>query len=190
MKKLALFALTLLTAAAPVFSQANQEYQVKKVEVSFVTTPEYNVNPPAKQVRSQKWMAVDVTFDAKPEVTDELVFNYYILFNKRLFVGQVHHVSILEGRDLHSVAYMSPRAIAQILGKKQLTASDLENVSVTITKPGISAPVALGSYKPSRGEWWGTMKQEQGYVVNKSETPFAPLSWDYYEALKPAASSR
>jgi len=187
MKKVALFALTMLAAAAPVFS-APAEYDIKKVDVSFVSTPEYTVNPPAKQVRAEKWMAVEVTFEAKPDFTDELAFNYYILFAKRLFVGQVHHVSIQKGRDLHSVAYISPRGIAQILNGRTPTASDLENVSVTITKPGISAPIAAKSYKPSQGEWWGVMKQEQGFVVNKSETPFAPLAWDYYEALKPAAS--
>lgn len=186
MKKIALFAMALLAAAAPVFS--NPDFEIKKVDVAFVSTPEYNVNPPAKQVRPQKWMTVEVTFEAKPEFTDELSFNYYVLFAKRLFVGQVNHVSIQKGRDLHSVAYISPKAIAQILGGKLPTASDLENVSVTITKPGISAPIATGSFKPSRGEWWATMKQEPGFVVNKSETPFAPLSWDYYEALKPASS--
>ena len=185
MKKLALFALTLLVAAAPVFSA---DYDVKKVDVAFVDTPAYTVNPPAKQVRSQKWMAIEVSFDAKPDFTDELTFNYYVLFAKRLFVGQVHHVSIQKGRDLHSVAYISPKAIAQILGGRVPTTSDLENVSVTVTKPGISAPISVGSFKPARGEWWGTLKQEPGFVVNKSETPFAPLSWDYYEALKPASS--
>ncbi len=186
MKKLALFALTLLAAAAPVFSAAS-EFDIKKVDVSFVFTPEYTVSPPVKQVRSQKWMAVEVTFDAKPDFTDELTFNYYVLFAKRLFVGQVNHVSIQKGRELHSVAYISPKAITQILGGRQPTASDLENVTVTISKPGISTPIAEGSFKPSRGAWWGTMKAEPGFVVNKSETPFAPLSWDYYEALKPSS---
>jgi hypothetical protein len=28
------------------------------------------------------------------------------------------------------------------------------------------------------------MQQVNGYVLNKNETPFAPLVWDYYEAIK------
>ncbi len=189
MKKFTFLALTLLAAAfIPSASAQGSEYDIKKVDVAFVSTPEYRVDPPARQVRAQKWMQVEVTFEAKPDFTEELVFNYYIYFTKRLFVGQVHHVTIQKGRDLHSVAYISPKAIADILRGKQLTPSDVENVSVTITKPGIAAPLASKSWKPSQGEWWATMKQENGYVVDKSQTPFAPLSWDYYEALKPATT--
>lgn len=183
MKKAALFALSMVVAAAPAFTQ-QAEYDIKKIDVSFVDTPAYQVNPPARQVRSQKWMAVEVTFDAKPEFTDELIFNYYILFGNRLLVGQVAHVSIQKGRELHSIAYVSPRSLSRLLEGRQITASDLVNVAVTIAKPGIPAPVATKSFKPSQGEWWNTMKQETGFVLNKSETPFAPLSWDYYEAIK------
>ena len=161
---------------------------MKKVDVAFVSTPEYQVNPPAKQVRSQKWMVIDVTFDAKPDFTDELNLSYYVLFAKRLFVGHITHVSIQKGRELHSVAYISPKSIAQILEGHQPTAADLENVSVTIGKPGISEIISAKSWKPATGEWWAKLKQEEGFVLNKLQTPFAPLSWDYYEALKPAAA--
>lgn len=189
MKKAALFALSMVVAVAPAFCNKD-EFAIKKIDVSFVSTPEYSVNPPARQVRSQKWMVVETSFDARPDFTDELIFNYYIYFNKRLLVGQVTHVSIQKGRDLHSVAYVSPRSIARILEGRQVTASDIENVAVTINKPGIPAPVASLSYKPSRGDWWTVMKQEPGFVLNKNETPFAPLSWDYYEAIKSTSSGR
>ena len=171
-------------------NSSGPDFDIKKVDVAFVSTPEYQVVPAAKQSRAQKWMVVEVSFDAKPDVTDELTFNYYIIFAKRLFVGHVSHVSIQKVRELHSVAYIAPKTIAQILGGKQVNASDLENVSVTITLPSISAAVATKSWKPSKGEWWSTMKQEEGFVLNKSQTPFAPLAWDYYEALKPAAASK
>jgi len=184
MKKLMLLAVAAVAMAPRLF--ASGDFEIKKVDVAFVSTPEYQVNPPAKASRAQKWMQIEVTFDAKPEFTDELTFNYYVLFAKRLFVGRVNHVSIQKGRDLHSVAYVSPKAMAQILEGKQLTGTDLENVSVTISKPGVSQPLSDKSWKPSNGPWWSSMKQEEGFVLNKSETPFAPLSWDYYEALKPA----
>lgn len=186
MKKLTLLAFMLLALGGRLFASA--DFDIKKVDVQFVTTPEYQVNPPAKQVRGQKWMVIEVSFDAKPDFTDALEFNYYVLFAKRLFVGHITHVSIQKGRELHSVAYLSPKAIAQILEGRQPTASDLENVSVTIGKPGISAPISAKSWKPSNGDWWASMKQEDGFVLNKSETPFAPLAWDYYEALKPAGA--
>ncbi len=185
MKKFTLFALALLVAVIPAFAA---EYDIKKIDVNLVSTPEYQVNPPAKQVRSKKWIAIDITFEAKPDFTDELQINYYVFFAKRLFYGQVTHVSIQKGRDLHSVAYISPSAIAEILQGRQLNLSDVENVAVTITKPGIGAAIAEKTLKPGTGKWWEAFKREEGFILNKSQTPFAPLSWDYYEALKPAST--
>lgn len=187
MKTLTLIASTLLAFASPALAGAG-DFEVKKVDVQFVLTPEYQVNPPVHQVRSAKWMMIEVAFDAQPDFTNELTLNYYILFAGRTLVGHVNHVSIAKGRDLHSVAFISPKAIAQITGGKPVTNSDLDNVTVTITSPGVSAPISAKSWKGAPGEWWATRKQEEGYVLNKSETPWAPLAWDYYEAVKPAAS--
>ena len=190
MKKFTLFAFCLLAFIAPLF--AAPDFQIKKVDVAFISSPEYSTNPPIHQARAEKWMEVEVTFSAAPAFTDELTFNYYILFAKRLFVGHVTHVGIpggTKGQELRSVAYVSPAAINEILAGQPLNVGALGQVSVTITKAGISAPIDVKSFKPgATGEWWATMKQEEGFVVNKSETPFAPLYWDRYVALKPAAT--
>jgi len=186
MKKITVLAFVLLALAKPLF--ASGDFEIRRVDVQFVGTPEYSVNPPVKQVRPQKWMVIEVTFDARADFTNALDFNYYVYFAKRLFVGHITHVGIQKGHELHSVAYMSPKGIAQIMEGRQPSPADLENVSVTISQPGVSAPVASKSWKASSGEWWASMKQEEGFVLNKSETPFAPLAWDYYEALKPAGA--
>jgi len=187
MKTLTLLASTLLAFASSALAGTG-DFVLKKVDVQFVTTPQYSGSPPDRQVKPSKWMMIDVTFDALPEFTNELTLNYYILFARRTFVGHVNHVSIQKGRDLHSVAFMSPKAIAQIMQGKQVTNADLDNVTVTITAPGVSAPVSIKSLKGAPGEWWAAQKQEEGFVLNKSETPWGPLSWDYYEAVKPSAS--
>ena len=72
-------------------------------------------------------------------------------------------------------------------GQLNLTAGLITQVSVTITQPGVSAPLAVGHMKAgAQGEWWATLKQEEGFLINKNETPFAPTGWDYYEDIKPA----
>ena len=140
---------------------------------------------------------MEVTFDAVPEFTDELTFNYYVNYSDRpaldrLFVGHVSHVNIAKGSGLHSAMFISPKTIQRILQKasKSFVPSNfpITQVTVTITRPGVAAPIAVAHYKQgAQGEWWATMKQEDGFLMNKSETPFAPLFWDYYEAVKPAA---
>ena len=187
MKKFTLSAFTLLAMAAPVFA-AGSDVEIKNVSVQFIQSPEYAVNPPIHQARSEKWMEVEVTFEAKPDFTPELAFNYYIFFAKHLIVGHVNHVNIPKGRELRSVAYVSPNAIGMLTNGRQFTGADLENVSVTVTSPGVAAPMSMKSFKPSTGEWWAALKQEEGFVVNKSETPFAPLFWDRYVPLKPTTS--
>jgi hypothetical protein len=45
------------------------------VDVAFISSPEYSTNPPIHQSRAEKWMEVEVTFNAAPAFTDELTFN-------------------------------------------------------------------------------------------------------------------
>ena len=192
MKKLLLIALTLLVNAGLSFAApSGVEFSIKKVDLDYPASPDYQIGVQTQfRWQQQKWAKMEVTFDAIPDITDELVFNYYVLFAGRLFVGHVTHVSIIKGRDLHSVMYMPPKTMLRITGKTIAPGTwPFEQVTVTITKPGVAAPLAMGNLKgQGRAEWWATLKQEEGFLVNKSETPFAPLYWDYYESIKPAAA--
>lgn len=197
MKKLTLLALTLLAYVVPCLAAPGGEFAIKKVDVDTPPSPDYNCGgQPGPRWTAQKWLRIEVTFDAVPDLTEELQFNYYVLYDDhtgpaRLFVGHVNHVSIAKGNGLHSVMYISPKSLLRIAQRKQVNFSNnsLTQVTVTITKPGVAAPLSDGSLKAGgHGEWWTTLKQEEGFLVNKSETPFAPLYWDYYEAVKPASA--
>ena len=196
MKKLTLFALLLLACALPCPAAPGGEFAVKKVALDYPTSPD--IPGGTIQWKPQQWVKIEVTFDAIPDFTEELAFNYYVLYSDRpapdrLFVGHVNHVDIVKGVGLHSAMYLSPKTIQRITprGNRVFVPSTfpIAQVTVTITKLGVSAPIAIGSYKPgSQGDWWSTLKQEEGFLVNKNETPFASLYWDYYEALKPASA--
>jgi len=84
---------------------------------------------------------------------------------------------------MNSVMYISPRTLERFFDGKApgTAASALVDVGVTITKQG--QLVAEKSWK-GKGQWWSSLEQVNGYVLNKNETPFAPLAWDYYEAIK------
>ena len=194
MKKLILPMFALLLAAPLSSTQAQtaaaREYDIKRVTIELIETPQYQVSgPPAKQHKPAKWLEIEVEFDAKPEFSDELVFNYYVYLNKRLFVGQVTHVNVEKsaGTPLHSVIYMSPKMIARAVGAGKILTAGEVTATVQITKPGIQTAVAEKSSRPSQPNWWASLKQETGFLTSKNETPFAPLYWDRYEAIKPAA---
>ena len=176
-----------------------KDFQILKITPDLATTPEYNFafGPKNKKVQKNKdWLEVEVSFewqprDQKPEFLDELTFNYFILLNNKsrenpggtLLTGTVTHVAIPQAKGLNSVMYVSPRTLERFFeGKIPSTASSaITDVGVTITKQGQT--VAEASWK-GRGQWWSALQQVSGYVLNKNDTPFAPLAWDYYEAIK------
>ena len=191
MNKFLLIALALLAYAVTGLAVPGAEFAIKKVDLDFPSSPDYQQNNfNAIRWAAQKWAKMEVTFDAIPEITDELTFNYYVLLLDRVFVGHVTHVNIAKGRDLHSVMYISPKTLLRIVQRSTPPGTwPFTQVTVTITKPGVAAPLAIGNLQGGgRAEWWATMKQEDGFLMNRSETPFAPLVWDYYEAVKPAAA--
>jgi len=201
MKKLTIFAAILLACAVSSLaqSQSSGEFNIKKVEISYPSSPDIAGQSDIRWT-PQKWARIDVTFDAVPEMTDELVFNYYILVEDRndranpyrLLVGRVNHINIAKGMGLHSSMYISPKAIQKLTQKKAVNFTQLPitQISVTISKPGVAAPLAFNSLKPAAGDWWSKMKQEEGFLINKTETPWAALYWDYYESIRPSSSSR
>lgn len=197
----AVTAAVLLAAVLPSpAQQVNTEFRIQKVEPTFVESPKFT-GPQFDKRSSQKpgpWLEVEVTFEWQPKLkepkyTEELTANFYILLNNKgqqfpqgaLLVGSVNMMSIPQGKDLHTVVFVSPRTLERMFdGKVPANASgSLVDVGVTLSKQG--QVVASTSWKSTTGEWWPKLQQTPGYVLNKNETPFAPLAWDYYEAIKP-----
>lgn len=200
MKRLPLHAIVAVLALQGASAQqANTDFQISKITPALVTTPDYsfNLGPQGKKVSKNKdWLEVEVSFDwkprnAKPEFLDELTFNYYILLGNKdrenpkgtLLAGAVTHVAIPQGKGMNSVMYVSPRTLERFFGGKVPSTinSAIVDVGVTISQQG--QLVAEGSWQ-GKGKWWEQFQTTQGYVLNKNETPFAPLVWDYYEAIK------
>lgn len=200
MKRSLLLALfTVACGAAAIAQTTSGEFAIVKVTPDLVATPEYNVNfgPKNKRITKNKdFLEVEVTFDWQPKdrnakFLDEVTINYYILLNNKsrenkdgtLLIGSVTHVAIPNAKALNSVMYVSPRTLERFFDGKVPTSASaaVADIGVTITKQG--QLVAEYVWK-GRGQWWNSMQQVNGYVLNKNETPFAPLVWDYYEAIK------
>lgn len=186
-------------AATTAAQAVDRDFAIVKITPDLVITPEYNVNfgPKNKRVaKNKEFLEVEVSFDWQPrdkdaKFLDEITLNYYILLNNKsrenpdgtLLAGSVTHVAIPAAKALNSVMYISPRTLERFFDGKMPTSASaaVTDIGVTITKQG--QLVAEGSWK-GRGQWWSSMQQVNGYVLNKNESPFAPLAWDYYEAIK------
>jgi hypothetical protein len=183
-KPLALFfALTLL--AGDVFAQTRgAEFQLTKVTKNLVSTPQFTYSGAQQYPTNQRdrWLEVEVEFTAAPDFTDELTFKYFILINGKLLTGEVTHVNVAAGRENRSVMYVSPRALARFVGNRGMTPNAIENVAIQITQKGAVKDEMSLSRAPD--QWYARMPALTGFVLNKNETPFAPLYWDRYAEIK------
>lgn len=176
---------TLLSAQAP---PGRGGYQITKINRELLATPEYNISqgPSVKSNSRERWLQVEVDFSATPDFTDELTFKYYILIDGKLLTGEVTHVNIVAGKELHSVMYVPPKALAHLLGNRSLTANSLQNVAVQLLAKGeVKDELSLVRARP---QWFSALPAMTGFVLDKSQTPFAPLFWDHYEQIKPAGA--
>ncbi len=151
-----------------------------KVQPAIIKTPEFQITGGQnKRYKLGDWLEVEVEFETKPEDVDELTFKYTILFEKKLLDGEVTHVSIPKGRDHYSVMYVAPRTLDRLTGGKAITPGSIENIWIEVSRQGQVLDKA--SFRPGAVP---NVPHLTGYVMNKSETPFAALYFDRYEAIK------
>jgi hypothetical protein len=186
MKTLSLFVVGL---AALTFSANAQvpvgpgSIKLGKVEVSAPSTPEYQVTGGQnKRYKLGKWIEIEIPYDTVPEEIDELTFKFTALIEGKLLDGEVSYVNIAKGKDHYAVMYVSPKAIDKLTGGKVLSPASISNVWVEVNKQG--QVLGKESYKAGNPP---NAKHETGMLLNKNQTPFAPLYYDRYEEIRPGS---
>jgi hypothetical protein len=159
------------------------DFQIARINRDLITTPDYNYNG-AEQPRSprERWLRVEVQFSSTPDFTDELTLKYYVLMNGKVLTGEVTHVNVLAGREHYSVIYLPPHAMAYAMQNRPASTASVENVAVqTLQKGEVKDELSLNRARPG---WFTSLPALSGLLLNKNETPFAPLFWDRYEQIK------
>jgi hypothetical protein len=179
---LRLFICSVLIACAQIGAAA--DFQITKITKNLISTPDFNYGGggPYRINQRDRWLEVEVEFIAAPDWTDELTFKYYILFNGNLLTGEVTHVNIPAGRENRSVMYVSPRALTRFGNNRPIVTNSFQNIAVQIVQGGAVKDELSLARAPA--QWFAAMPQISGFVLNKNETPFAPLYWDRYEQIK------
>jgi len=181
-------ALTILAFALVSSARAQNraaDFQIARINRDLITTPDYTYNG-AEQPRSprERWLRVEVQFSSAPDFTDELTLKYYILMNGKVLTGEVTHVNVLAGREHYSVIYLPPHGMAYVMQNRPASTASVENVAVQILQKGeVKDELSMNRARPA---WFTSLPAVSGLLLNKNETPFAPLFWDRYEQIKPA----
>ncbi len=154
--------------------------KINKVQPAVVKTPEIQFTGGTKKRSTPgDWLEVEVEFEVKAEEIDELTFAYTIMVENKLLDGTVTHVNIPKGRDRYSIMYVAPRTLEKLTGGRPLSPASIQNAWVIITRQG--QQLAAEAFKPGPIP---NLQHMAGVVLNKGETPFAPLFYDRYEAIR------
>ena len=180
-----LFIVLIAVVSSAIFGQGRPgDFRITKITKNLVSNPQFAYTG-AQQYRSdqnERWLEVETEFAAGPEFTDELTFKYFILINGSVLTGEVTHANIRGGRENRSVMYVPPEALAQVLNNRPVTVASIQNIAVQIVQQGAVKDEL--SLMRAAAQWYTTVPALNGLVLNKSETPFAPLYWDRYAPLK------
>ena len=193
-----IIALLASIAATSAFSQAEPktvDVKIKDVKIDSIQTPQIQAsNLPAKSWVPKKWMQIDVHFNVKKAKTvdsnpfvDGLEFKYYIALNAAdpvskkpyLLTAIISYVNI-SSKDImsHALCFVPPAAISRLLGKTDITASDVKAVGIEVNYGG----QLVGGHAVPAGKWWEDSSKfsvVDGNLLPKNKTPFAPFWGDY-----------
>lgn len=209
-------ALFLTLCSMPLEAQVRQEFIIKKIDSDLVETPQFQAGAYRKQqpgaARSLPWLEIDVNFERNelskddPKYTEDLMVSYYILLNNgplnadkqpTLLTGTTTISDVPHGKGLHTAAFVSPQTLGRFFdGKPPATAQQaVFDVGVTISNStgvlAIASSKSADVAKQGKG-WWESeagMAKVSGRVLERSQTPFAALAWDYFVPSKPKAAN-
>lgn len=178
----------LCSMSQAVFAQgAAGQFQVTKITKNLITSPQFTYTGAEQFVANQRdrWLEVEVEFVSTAEFADDVTLRYFILVNGKLLTGEVTHTNVAAGREHRSVMYVPPQALNRVMGKSAMAPNAIQNIAVQITQQGaVKDEQSLVRAAP---QWYKSLPALAGLVLNKNETPFAPLYWDRYEQIKAAA---
>jgi hypothetical protein len=197
-----------LSAALPSGYAAGRKVDSVQPKINLVSSPEimaqlkYATPTQPKRPRpvmpgepAPLWLEFEVEFETAEEFP-ELTVKYGLLLkvgqNVKLVEGEVTHVDVGKGKERHSVVYIAPKTLNKLGEGKPFTVANVRAFWVEM----YSGNEAVGAqFKANQGATvtYDAIAKEKDKLdkvgdafLNKTQTPFAPLFYDYYEAVKPS----
>jgi hypothetical protein len=191
LKAIGLSALMLAWSFPSGFAQVGAgqaDFRLTKISRTLITSPQFTYTGAEQYTTNQRdrWLEVEVEFEAKPLFTDELTLRYFVLVNGQLLTGEVTHANIPAGRENRSVMYAPPQVLARVVGDRGMSTALVQNITVQIVQKG--AVIDELNLARAPAQWYKTLPALSGALLNKNETPFAALYWDRYAEIKPGLS--
>ncbi|MES2709290.1 MAG: Amuc_1102 family pilus-like protein [Verrucomicrobiota bacterium] len=201
------FTVSAAFAQAPAAPAKEKLVEFKDIKISVQKTPDFALKGGTtdKRVRPKEWIEIEPEFKTgrpagakKAEVIPELTFKYYVYLNStvkenaRILTGEVIHVNVPIDELNHSVMYISPSTVLRVTGKPEGNPQLVSAYAVEVTSAGnvvgfFSKAGGATSTNPADKKWWdlpSAPTKDEGGLLNKVQSPFAPLWADYYADVK------
>jgi hypothetical protein len=152
-----------------------------------------------KKFRPKDWLEVEVKLkvlklaeEPKDKYLDEIKVNWNVVVKgqdrKAYWIKKtVTYVNIPTDEEVYVSIYLSPNTLKRITGKDRAGKGDLEAIGGEVELAG--AMVGFFSHGQKAGWWRKELKDvevtQKFPLLDKTQTPFAPLWWDRYAEVKP-----
>jgi hypothetical protein len=185
--------------AAPAAAGREKLIDFKKHEINSQKAPDFALKAGTtdKRFKAKDWMEIEFEIEAKAprgapkdmKYLDNVQIKYYAALQpadatkkKVLLIADVTYMNVPIGNDpLHCVVYLSPATLVNLTGDKIVNKSMITLLGAEATYNGSM----VGRF-PESGpmvEFWKLPTAppvEDGRLLPKHKTPFAPLWYDYY----------
>lgn len=183
-------------AAAGGASQEEVPLRIRRLEGvgrrGLVKTPEYQTNMTRSHKPPREWRRVLVEYETYPEWIDTLTFEYHVLAMQEeegenrysLYRTTVRYADIAEGRDHLSTVFLHPRAVERY--------GEVVAVAVQVNRDGTLVAEQAETDMDLPENWWKNpavtesdkVQLRDGYLLDRSKTPFALINVDDYEVIR------
>jgi len=149
-----------------------------------IRTPEIKNDANEPQAQVKDWARISVQYETDAEWIDELEFRYTVVVKNpklngpsafTMFPATVTYVDIPKGKRHLSTVFLRPNTIERY--------GFVEWAGVKVYIRG--EQVAVAQMPDDQRPWTISYKTKEGVLLNRSQTPFALVAIDNYEAIKP-----
>lgn len=185
-------------ASGQLTQSKDAKFSVEDPKFETLQSPEIQ-DGNAKNLKPKDWLEVEVKLKVdklreqpKDNYLDEITVNWHVVVKgqdrKAYKISRsITHVNIPTDEEVYVSIYISPNTLRRITGKLKASKSDLDAVGGEVALRG--EMVGFFSYGERAG-WWrkelkGVEATSKFPLLDKTQTPFAPLWYDRYAEVKP-----